>query len=631
MMHVIGTAGHVDHGKSTLIAALTGIHPDRLKEEIQREMTIDLGFAWMILPNGDPVGIVDVPGHRDFIENMLAGVGGIDAALFVIAADEGVMPQTREHLAILDILQIHGGVIALTKIDLVDDPEWLTLVEEEIRGLISGTVMEDAPIIRVSAKTHQGIPELVGAIQTCLESSPARVDRSKPRLPIDRVFTIPGFGTVVTGTLLDGSLSVGDDVEILPGRIRSRIRGLQTHKQKETTATAGSRTAVNLSGVDLNQIARGETVVKPGSYVPTRRIDAQLRLLPELASPLLHNHDVKFFLNTTETQGRIRLLGCEEIRAGETAWVQIELRDEVTTVKGDHFILRRPSPGETLGGGVIIDPHAEGRYKRFSPQILQRLESRLTGTPEEKILEYLDRNNPISVQEVKTHSEMQPMRIDEIISSLSASGKIRTFHQTNTADGDLLVTTGYWNGLTQNIQTLLQDYHDKNPLRRGIPREELKRKLPSPPKYFPIFVQEWISTEKIDEHNLLFSLPGFEVHFNPEQQRIVDQLLQEFKKNPFSPPTIKACIGLLGQDVYNVLVDQGILRPVSIEVVFRVEDYNQMRQQVEQYLTNYDQITVAQFRDLFNTSRKYALGFLEHLDQIGVTIRDGDFRKLKQK
>ena len=288
-MRVIGTAGHVDHGKSTLIAALTGINPDRLKEEQERQMTIDLGFAWLTLPGGEEIGIVDVPGHRDFIENMLAGIGGIDAALLVIAADEGVMPQTREHLAILDLLQIKHGIVILTKIDLVDDPAWLDLVEADVRAALQGTVLQAAPILRVSSPTRAGFPELLQSLDTLMEKLPARPDLGRPRLPIDRVFSIAGFGTVVTGTLSDGRLAVGDELEILPVGLHARIRGLQTHKKKEETAVPGSRVAVNLSGVDVEQVSRGEVLASPGQYAPTQRLDVQFRLLAELSAPL-HPH-----------------------------------------------------------------------------------------------------------------------------------------------------------------------------------------------------------------------------------------------------------------------------------------------------------------------------------------------------
>src|SRR5512140_438157 len=326
-MRVIGTAGHVDHGKSTLIAALTGTHPDRLKEEQAREMTIELGFGWLTLPGGEELGIVDVPGHRDFIENMLAGVGGIDAALLVIAVDEGVMPQTREHLAILDLLQVPCGVIVLTKSDLISDPEWLDALEEDIRGVVKGTVLQDAPRVRVSARTGAGLPQLVNALQQVLGEQPQRPDLGRPRLPIDRVFTMSGFGTVVTGTLSDGHLSVGDEVQVLPSGLTGRVRGLQTHKKKEERASPGSRTAVNISGISTEQVRRGEVLVRPGQYTPSRRLDAQLRLLPDVSAPLLHNTEVKLFIGAGETLAQLRLLGVEQLGPGAQGWVQLELRD----------------------------------------------------------------------------------------------------------------------------------------------------------------------------------------------------------------------------------------------------------------------------------------------------------------
>jgi selenocysteine-specific elongation factor len=316
-MRVIGTAGHVDHGKSALVAALTGTHPDRLKEEQAREMTIELGFAWFTLPDGEEVGVVDVPGHRDFIENMLSGVGGIDAALFVIAADEGVMPQTREHLAILDILQIGAGIIVLTKTDLIDEPEWLDLVEIDVRMIVSGTVLEDAPLVRVSAKNGAGLQDLIKALEIVLAGHPPRPDLGRARLSVDRVFTLPGFGTVVTGTLADGSLRQGDEIEILPQRIRGRVRGLQSHKRKVDQAHPGSRTAVNISGVDVEDIRRGDVLTPPGVYTPTQRVDVHFRLLPDLGSPLKHAAEVKLFVGASEVLARVRLLKTDELIPGE--------------------------------------------------------------------------------------------------------------------------------------------------------------------------------------------------------------------------------------------------------------------------------------------------------------------------
>ena len=351
-MRVIGTAGHVDHGKSTLIAALTGIHPDRLKEEQAREMTIELGFGWLTLPDGEEIGIVDVPGHRDFIENMLAGVGAIDAALLVVAVDEGVMPQTREHLAILDLLQIPAGLIVLTKTDLINDKDWLEALESDVRAAVKDTIFKDAPILRVSARTGIGLNQLKTTLAEILHRRPARPDLGRPRLPIDRVFSMSGFGTVITGTLNDGHLTVGDDIQILPSGLTGRVRGLQTHKKKEDRALPGTRTAVNISGISTDQIRRGEVLIHPDLYQVTRRLDARFHLLADASSAIQHNTEVKVFLGTAETVAALRLLGKEELQPGQEGWIQLELRDPIVAVRGDRYILRRPSPSETSEVGM---------------------------------------------------------------------------------------------------------------------------------------------------------------------------------------------------------------------------------------------------------------------------------------
>ncbi len=347
-MFVIGTAGHVDHGKSTLVKALTGIDPDRLAEEKKREMTIDLGFAWLTL-DGEEVGIVDVPGHRDFIENMLAGVGGIDLALFVISAEEGVMPQTREHLAILDLLDVGGGLVVLTKTDLVDDPEWLELVTLEVAEALNGTVLADAPILPVSAFTGDGLEALKAALSAELASATPRPDNGRARLPIDRIFSLSGFGTVVTGTLIDGRFRLGDTVEIQPTGLKGRIRGLQTHKTKLDVARPGSRVAINLSGIDREEVARGHVVAAPDTLGHTILLDAAYRHLPDADAPLKHNTEVKLFVGSAEIVARTRVIGQPQIDPGETGWLQLALSEPLAVARGDRFILLRPSPAATLG------------------------------------------------------------------------------------------------------------------------------------------------------------------------------------------------------------------------------------------------------------------------------------------
>ena len=641
-MRVIGTAGHVDHGKSTLIEALTGIHPDRLREEREREMTIVLGFAWLTLPNGEEVGIVDVPGHRDFIENMLSGIGAIDAALFIVAADEGVMPQTREHLAILDLLQIQGGVVSLTKIDLIDDPDWLDLVEMDVRETLSGTVLAEAPLVRVSARSGEGLEELIRLLEEILSERPPRPDLGRPRLPVDRVFSMPGFGTVVTGTLSDGHLSVGDDVVILPQGVRGRIRGLQTHKRKESTAVPGSRTAVNISGVDMDQIQRGDVITHPGAYSTTRRLDLSFRSLPDITQPIRHNMDVKLFIGAAEVLGRLRLLGTEVLNPGEEGWLQLELASPVVAIRGDRYILRRPSPGETLGGGVVVDPRPKGRHKRFDQHVLNRLESLAEGTPVDVLLQAMLASGIAPLREVIERSSLEQKLASQALETMLQTGQALFLegHAGSPKSTDLITTQIYWSQLKNQVSKELQEYHQTYPLRQGIPREELKSRLKVSPRIFNLMMTKLITEGDVVETNLRKDLPGvnpipvlyrpgYVVQFSAEQNERIKGLLRKFAENPYSPPSVKDCVAEVGEDLFNALIDLGKLMPVSGDVVFRWEDYQKWVSQVRDLIAKEGTISVAQMRDRFDTSRRYVLAFLEHLDVIGMTVRDGDVRRLK--
>jgi selenocysteine-specific elongation factor len=635
-MRVIGTAGHVDHGKSTLVEALTGIHPDRLKEEREREMTIDLGFAWLTLPDGEEVGIVDVPGHRDFIENMLAGVGGIDAALFVVAADEGVMPQTREHLAILDLLQVQGGVVALTKVDLVPDRDWLVLVEDDLRQALAGTVLADAPLVPVSARTREGLPGLLAALQACLSGRPPRLDLGRPRLPIDRVFTIAGFGTVVTGTLGDGALRLGEEVEILPGGLRARVRGLQTHKRKEEVAVPGSRTAVNLSGVNVEQVRRGQVVARPGVYRATRRLDVRFRLLPDVAQPLKHNMELKLYLGSAEVVARLRLLGVDELRPGESGWLQLETEDEVVAVRGDHYILRRPSPGETLGGGIVIDPFPLYRHKRFSAETLQALAALERGTPADVLEQALQSLGLAPLREALKRAGLGNAAAETAAAELRNTGRMVVLEESaeELSPEGWVASRGYWDQLTSRAIQEVESYHKVYPLRGGIPREELKSRLKLPPRPFALAMHRWAVAQSLCESQRqdgtpLVCRPGHVIRYNPEQQRRVERLLGRFSLAPYSPPSVKESQAEVGEEVYTALVENGDLVQVAPEVVFNRTGYEGMVAEIRQLLARQGTLTAAQVRDHFNTSRKYALALLEHLDAQGITVRDGDLRRLK--
>ena len=602
-------------------------------------MTIDLGFAWLTLPSGEEIGIVDVPGHRDFIENMLAGVGGIDATLFVIAADEGLMPQTREHLAILDLLQVPGGVVALTKIDLIDDPDWLPLVEDDIRQALRGTVLEKAPIVRISSRTRQGLPELLSALGECLAERPPRPDLGKPRLPVDRVFTMPGFGTVVTGTLSDGSLRLGDEVEILPASLRGRVRGLQTHKRKEDQAVPGSRTAVNISGVDVEAVQRGSVVAHPGDYQPTRRLDVRFRLLPDVTQPLRHDTEVKFFVGAAEVLARLRLLGSEELLPGEEGWLQLEMDEPVVAVRGDRYILRRPSPGETLGGGAVLDPHPKGRHKRFAQAMLERLDMLAQGTPTEVLLQSLLALGAAPLQDVLHRSTLEAAVAKQALSELLDTAQLLFLEgelnrasplTLNSAVAAQLVTSqGYWSQLASRLLAEIDAYHAANPLRRGLPREELKSRLKLPVRLFNAALRKLVAEGAMLESGPLVQRPGHAIRLNPQQQRQVDALLKRFAASPYAPPTVKECQAELGEDLYTALLELGQLTFVPPDVVFRRSDYEHMVAEVRRLITQKGAVTAAEVRDHFNTSRRYALAFLEYLDAQGITLRDGDVRRLK--
>ena len=631
-MRVIGTAGHVDHGKSTLIAALTGTHPDRLKEEQEREMTIELGFGWLTLPDGEEIGIVDVPGHRDFIGNMLAGVGGIDAVVLVIAADEGVMPQTKEHLAILDLLQIPTGMVALTKTDLVPDPEWLDLVEADIRESLAGTVLEDAPFVRVSAKKREGLEEFLAILTNLLKDKPERLDLGRPRLPIDRAFTIAGFGTVVTGTLADGSLSIGDEIVVLPSAQKGRVRGLQTHKKKEDFSVPGSRTAVNISGISLEDIRRGEVVVKPNQYESTRRLDARLRLLDDISQPLKHNTEVKLFVGAAETIATLRLLGVEMLIPGDEGWIQLELRDPIVAVRGDRYILRRPSPAETLGGGVVIDHQPKGRHKRFDEKVIEKLNALMAGSPADLLYQASLTNGADLLKNLIRDARIEDADVQEAVDELFKEKKM--FILANAAEhggwrkDSFVIATAHWDALKERTLNMVRAYHENYPLRRGVPREELKSRLKIETKLFNAMLGILVAADQLDDAHRSVQLPEHSIQFGSAEQAKISGLMRKFDAKPFAPPTIKQSIAEVGEEIYNALVALEELLQLSSDVVFRKSDYDKALGMLKTYIAAHEQITVADARDLYGTSRRYVLAFLEYLDSQRITRRDGDYRVL---
>ncbi len=618
-MYVIGTAGHVDHGKSTLVRALTGIDPDRLAEEKAREMTIDLGFAWLKLGE-EEVGVVDVPGHRDFIENMLAGVGGIDLALFVVAADEGVMPQTREHLAILDLLEVQSGVVALTKIDMIDDPEWLELVTLDLQTALAGTVLADAPVVPVSARTGKGLEALKAVLWERLQTTPPRLDVGQARLPVDRVFTLSGFGTVVTGTLLDGRFHLGDAVEIQPSGLKGRIRGLQTHKTKLETARPGSRVAINLTGIDRDQVKRGQVIARPGSLSSTLLLDASYRHLPDADAPLKHHMEVKLFVGATEVLARVRLLGATQLEAGETGWIQLALLEPIAAGKGDRFILRRPSPGSTIGGGKLLDVHPGRRHRRFQPEVVERLKTLAQGSPAELLLQRLARLGAVNQTTLLKEAGMGETAVSAL-QELESTGQVVRLEP-------FLLTQNGWGQLVDRAMALLQKYHREFPLRLGLPREELRSRLKLNTAVFNAFLSKTTQDGLFKEQGTWVGAATHQITFTPQQETAVQTLLRRLKAAGIHSPSVKECKTAVGEEVYQAMVELGQLRPLNEDVVYASAEYEQWVGQIKQYLRQNGRINAAQTRDLFNTSRKYAIALLEHLDILKITRRVGDDREL---
>jgi selenocysteine-specific elongation factor len=632
-MHVLATGGHIDHGKSTLVKAMTGINPDRLKEEQERQMTIDLGFAWMTLPNGEPVGIIDVPGHRDFIENMIAGAGGIDAVMMVVAANEGVMPQTKEHLAIFNMLGVEHGIVALTKIDMIEDYEWIRLVEDDIHELLFKTSMSDAPIIRVSSINREGLNDLVSSLAKVLANTPIRKNSGRPRLPMDRVFAVAGFGTVVTGTLIDGSFKTGEEVEIMPGGMRGRIRGLQNYKYQVEHALPGSRVAANISGIEVKQISRGMVVVRPGSFRTTTLLDAHFKYLDDNKNPLRTNQEVKLFLYSTQRIARIRLIGKEQISPGEEGWIQIVLSKPIIAKRGDRFILRRPSPSATLGGGEIINPYPDRRYRRKkSAETIIRFEKLMKGSSAEILYDALTISGPAPISRVVRYADLNNSTAENAIRELKQNDKLLVM-----GDGELLASSDTiiankesWDAIKIRLKSLLEEYHKKYSLRPGIPREELKSRLKLDSRIYSAIVCKALQDGIIIDNGKLIWLANFKVRLTEKEVEIVQRIMKKFESTTFYPPMAKEVGKEIGNELLEYLVINEVLIRVSGDIVFLNDAYRKMVDQIRDRITSEGSISVAQVRDMFETSRKYALAMMEHLDSIGMTVRIGDVRKLKK-
>ncbi len=621
-MYVIGTAGHVDHGKSALVQALSGIDPDRWAEEKARGLTIDLGFAWCELPSGRAVSIVDVPGHERFIKNMLAGVGGINMALLVIAADEGVMPQTREHLDILDLLDIDRGLIALTKTDLVDE-EWIVLVEEEIAELLADTALRGSQIAPVSALTGDGVDELRALIDSMLADLPPVPNQGRPRLPIDRSFTISGFGTVVTGTLLDGELSVGDAVVVEPGRKGCRVRGLQSHEESLTTAPPGARTAVNLSGLSAGEVERGMVLSMPGWLEPTGAVDVRLRSVARAAKALPHNATRTLHVGADEVQARVRLLEGDALAPGASTWAQLRLERPIAAARGDHFVLR--SADSTIAGGRIVDTRPR-RHHRNDASTLEALQRLLDGSPDDTLLTVLQRMEPVRWDDLVARSELAPEEALAAIKRQIGDEAVVVLDEGGLSDSAVLISEAGLGALLARAEGAVADYVNQFPLRAGLPREELRTRVKLPQRAFAFLQQALIESGRLFLNDASFDLPNRSVALSESQQSQVDALLRRLEEQGVRPETDPK----LDADLLEYLEAQHLIVRLKGGVNLDRTVYDTMVAETRSLLEAQERATLADVRDRLGTSRKIAQAFLEHLDTNRITRRVGDARVLRK-
>jgi selenocysteine-specific elongation factor len=635
MKHLIlGTAGHIDHGKTSLVKALTGIDTDRLKEEKARGITIELGFAHLELPGGLRFGIVDVPGHERFVRTMVAGVGGMDLVLLVIAADEGIMPQTREHLEICALLGVKRGIVVLTKKDLVD-PDWLDLVTEEVRDYLAGSFLAGAPILALSSRTGDGIAELKQELSRMAGEIEQKRGDTPFRLPVDRVFTVTGFGTVVTGTLLSGGISVGDEVEVLPEGKGCRVRGVQSFGSKVERGGAGERLAVNLQGIEHTEVQRGDVVVPKGMYRPTSAVDVRLDYLPSAPKDLKHRATLRLHSATYEVPAKVILLDRDALKPGESCFVQLRLARPVLLLPGDPFVVRTYSPQATLGGGTVLDP-APPRRRRRSAEALELLAAAESGSDQERIRLLVESSlySGLALEDMVNRSGMSGKRIDAALGPLLSGGAVLQV----VKEPRIFLGRDAFAALKQRLGEELRDYLAENPMQEGIGKEELKSRIPkrSDPRFFgPLLASMEKEGGALSDRDIV-RLPGRKAGVTQDQAGLQSALEVALKKGWGEPPTIKELCDLLNctekqlLDHANLLCREGRAAKVKGDVFYAPGALDEIREKLVAYLREKKEITPPEFRELTGLSRKFMIPLLEFFDQEKLTIRLGDKRVLRK-
>ncbi len=632
MKHVvIGTAGHIDHGKTSLVKALTGTDTDRLKEEKERGITIELGFAELTLDNVH-AGIVDVPGHERFVKNMLAGVGGIDLVMLIVAADEGIMPQTREHLSICRLLGIKTGLIVLTKTDLVE-PEWVELVTDDILDFVKDTFLEEKPIVLVSAHTGDGLENLKKAVSEIANQTPAKSETGIFRIPVDRVFTMRGFGVVITGTLFSGSVAVGEQVEVYPRTLQARVRGLQVHGESVEKSTAGLRTAVNLQGLERTEVFRGDIIGHRGELKSTYMLDVHLEHLADAPRPLKTRNRIRFHAGTAEIMGRISLIGRDVLEPGDSSFAQIRLEEPIVVLPRDRFVIRSYSPIITIGGGEILDIMPR-KHRRLRSSSLDHLKSLYQGDETERLLILLRdaRLNGVELADLTGRLTLKPSDIQKSIQELSAQGEVQIIDQANFFS----MTTAHFNTAQKNILSFLNEYHAQNPLRTGAPREEVRGKAGDiNEKIFAAALRYLSESNEIVENGATLRLASHSVEIDETLGEVKTKLESVFKNAHFQPPSVEDAFSQSGgkgnsnRNALQLLIDQDVLLRLKDNIVYHRLALSEAENLLREHLSQNNEITAAEFRDLLGITRKHAIPLLEYFDTARITLRVEDKRVLR--
>ncbi len=632
---ILGTAGHIDHGKTSLIKALTGVNTDRLKEEQLRGITIELGFADLTLPSGQRLGIVDVPGHEKFVKNMVAGATGIDMVAMIIAADEGVMPQTREHMEICSLLDIKHGLVVLTKIDLVDE-EWLELVKDDIEQFVRGSFLEGAPVIPVSAVTGEGLDRFKEALDSLCTQVPERSSAGLFRLPVDRVFTMRGFGTVITGTLSSGKIKLGETVRIYPASTTSKVRGLQVHGQSVEESAAGMRTAINLQGIDKSEVSRGQVVALPDTLIPTYMADVELLFLASNAKAIKNRTRIRFHSGTGEVLGNLILLDTEELAPGDRALAQIRLEKPVVLVRDDRFVIRSYSPVRTIGGGRVLNPVAL-KHKRFRAEVIDQLRRLAGDTETDLVAVHIESSGwaGCSLTQLRVMTNQSPKALEQSLAGLLSKKTILVLDRESRR----YVHSANVNRLEALIRDHLSEYHRNHRLRSGMPKEELKSKLPDAigQRLFTLVLNKMIKAGTLVQEDELVRLGTHKVTLAADQKKLRAAMVELYLESGLMPPYFKEVCNKLQLDrqqarqVLELLLSEGVLVKVKNDLYFHRQPLEKLKQNLVKFLTEHKEIDTGRFKDMTGASRKFVIPLLEYFDSCQLTIRVGDSRRLRKK